>query len=129
MIETLLRKVFSANLLEREQQMTTYLGDGVCLPHARVKMKRPYMIAVGRCPDGVIYEGNNVYKQVRYIFLLLASKNARGYLYSLASLARVFQDASHMNRLAAASALPEFRRVLSWSLRERRASRVSAQSF
>ena len=31
-------------LVDREKQMTTYLGNGVCLPHARVKMKRPYLI-------------------------------------------------------------------------------------
>ena len=108
----LTKKGLHRELLEREQQMTTYLGNGVCLPHARVKMKRPYMIAVGRCPNGLIYDGQSAYKEVRYIFLLLASENARGYLYSLASLARVFQDTGHMNRLVAASELPEFRRVL-----------------
>jgi mannitol/fructose-specific phosphotransferase system IIA component len=42
-----------SNLLDREKQMTTYLGNGVCLPHARVKMKRPYLIAVGRCTEGL----------------------------------------------------------------------------
>ena len=55
----LTKKGLLRELLEREQQMTTYLGGGVCLPHARVKMKRPYMIAVGRCPDGLIYERIN----------------------------------------------------------------------
>ena len=43
-------------LLDRETQMTTYLGNGVCLPHARAKMKRPYMIAVGRCPKGLEFK-------------------------------------------------------------------------
>ena len=27
-------------LLDRETQMTTYLGNGVCLPHARVKIEQ-----------------------------------------------------------------------------------------
>ena len=45
------------DLLDREKQMTTYLGNGVCLPHARVPMKRRYMIAVGRCPNGLRYDG------------------------------------------------------------------------
>ncbi len=100
------------DLLEREKQMTTYLGNGVCLPHARVPMKRNYMIAVGRCPDGLRYDGQKEYRDIRYVFLLLASENARSYLYSLASLARVFQDKSHMARLEAARSLPEFRREL-----------------
>ncbi|MGB0413756.1 MAG: PTS sugar transporter subunit IIA [Coraliomargarita sp.] len=100
------------DLLEREKQMTTYLGNGVCLPHARVPMKRNYMIAVGRCPEGLRYDGQKEYRDIRYVFLLLASENARSYLYSLASLARVFQDKSHMARLEEARSLPEFRKEL-----------------
>ena len=56
--------------------------------------------------------GQTEYQGVRYVFLLLASENARSYLYSLASLARVFQDDSRMERLAAAESLPDFRREL-----------------
>lgn len=108
----LTKKGLLKDLLERERQMTTYLGNGVCLPHTRVKMKRPYMIAVGRCPGGLAYDGHSEYQEIRYIFLLLASENARSYLYSLASLARVFQDAGHMQRLAAAENLADFRREL-----------------
>ncbi len=108
----LTKKGLLKDLLDREKQMTTYLGSGVCLPHARVSMKRNYMIAVGRCPNGLRYDGQTEYQGIRYVFLLLASEKARSYLYSLASLARVFQDDSHMERLAAAESLPDFRREL-----------------
>jgi DNA integrity scanning protein DisA with diadenylate cyclase activity/mannitol/fructose-specific phosphotransferase system IIA component (Ntr-type) len=106
----LTKKGLLNDLLDREKQMTTYLGSGVCLPHARVPMKQSYMIAVGRCPNGLRYEGQKEYSDIRYVFLLLAAENARNYLYSLASLARVFQDKAHMERLAAAESLPDFRR-------------------
>ena len=106
----LMKKKLLNDLLDREKQMTTYLGNGVCLPHARVKMKRTYMIALGRCPNGLQYEGQKEYEDIRYVFLLLAAENARSYLYSLASLARVFQDKSHMEGLAAAQSLKEFRK-------------------
>lgn len=106
------KKRLLAELINREEQMTTYLGNGVCLPHARVKMKRPYMIAVGRCPNGLAYNGQSEYQEIRYIFLLLASESARSYLYSLASLARVFQDASQMARLDGAERLADFRKEL-----------------
>jgi len=98
------------DLLDRERQMTTYLGNGVCLPHARVPMKRNYMIAVGRCPNGLCYDGQTEYQDIRHVFLLLAAQNARNYLYILASLARVFQDSRHMERLFVAKSLPDFRR-------------------
>ncbi|MDP4776400.1 MAG: PTS sugar transporter subunit IIA [Opitutales bacterium] len=108
----LTKKGLLADLLAREKQMTTYLGNGVCLPHARVSMKRPYMIAVGRCPQGLVYDGQKEYREIRYVFLLLASENARSYLYGLASLARVFQDQAQMAKLDAAKSLPAFRQEL-----------------
>ncbi len=97
------------DLLSREKQMTTYLGNGVCLPHTRVPMRRNYMIAVGRCSNGLIYDGQKEYQGIRYVFLLLAAENARNYLYSLAQLARVFQDQAHMERLAQAKVLSDFK--------------------
>ena len=100
------------DLLEREKQMTTYLGNGVCLPHARVKMKKPYLIAVGRCPEGLKYKGQRDYREIRYLFLFLAAENARSYLYGLAALARVFQDENQMDRLLKAQTLPYFRKEL-----------------
>lgn len=108
--KNLTQKGLLSDLLEREKQMTTYLGNGVCLPHARVDMKRPYMVAIGRCPNGLSYDGQSEYGEIRYVFLLLAAKNARSYLYSLAALARVFQEKSNMERLAAAQTLPDFRK-------------------
>lgn len=98
------------DLLEREKQMTTYLGNEVCLPHARVTMKRPFIICVGRCPLGLDYDGQKEYRDIRYVFLLLASERSRSYLYSLASLAKVFQDKTQMERLKAATELGDFRK-------------------
>jgi len=108
----LTKKALLDDLMEREKQMTTYLGNGVCLPHARVAMKRNYLIAVGRCRQGLIYDGQKEYQEIRYLFLLLAAKNARSYLYSLAALARVFQDKTHMERLDGAHSLRNFRKEL-----------------
>mgnify|MGYP000296846109 FL=1 len=61
----LTKKGLLNNLLDREKQMTTYLGSGVCLPHARVPMKRNYMIAVGRGPNGLRYDGQTEYQDIR----------------------------------------------------------------
>jgi DNA integrity scanning protein DisA with diadenylate cyclase activity/mannitol/fructose-specific phosphotransferase system IIA component (Ntr-type) len=110
--KNLTKKGLLQELLDREKQMTTYLGNGVCLPHARVSMRRPYMVAVGRCPNGLEYDGHREYKEIRYVFLLLAAENARSYLYGLASLARVFQDTAQMSKLEASKDLPAFRQEL-----------------
>jgi len=51
------REVLLKSLLARESTMTTYLGNGVALPHVRVKMGRRYVIAIGRSRQGIRYEG------------------------------------------------------------------------
>ena len=85
-------KKITSQLLAREKTMTTYLGNGVAMPHIRVKMKRPYIFAMGRVRDGVQFEGIQEYGEVRLIFLLLASEGEKNYLNALASLARLFRD-------------------------------------
>lgn len=97
-------------LLEREKTMTTYLGNGVALPHLRVKMNRPYVFAVGRCPKGIEYDGQEQYRELRLIFLLLARESEKSYLNVLASLARIFQEPQVVNRLVYAESLEDFRR-------------------
>jgi len=95
--------------LEREKSMTTYLGNGVSLPHLRVPMKQPYVFAVGRCPEGLEYAGMEEYKNLRLIFLLLASDKEKGYLSVLASLARISQNLDQMQYLAEPCNIADFR--------------------
>ena len=80
------------DLIDREQNMSTYLGDGIVFPNIRVEMKRRYLLAVGRIPEGINHENMEEYKEVRLVFLLIASQNERNYLNVLAALARVFQE-------------------------------------
>ena len=103
------RKNVLEELVNREQSLTSYLGEGVALPHARVPMKRPYALAVGRCPTGLSFQGKDSYEDVRFIFLLLANEKAKNYLSFLAALARSFQDSSVMDQLWMARGKNEFR--------------------
>ncbi len=96
-------------ILERESSMTTYLGNGVALPHVRIKMKRPYLFAVGRCPDGIQYDGMSEYKKVRIFILLLASEYEDDYLEVLASVARRFQEKTVVEHIIASPDLNVFR--------------------
>ena len=89
------RKKVLNELVGREKSLSSYLGEGVALPHARVPMKRPYALAIGRCPTGLSFEGKDSYEDIRFIFLLLANEKAKNYLSFLAALARSFQDNPH----------------------------------
>lgn len=98
-------------LLDREKNMTTYLGKGVALPHVRVSMSRPYIFAIGRCPRGLKFEGmEDDYRDLRLIVLLLASEKEKTYLSVLSSFAHIFQKADFVTDLVDAPSLIEFRK-------------------
>ncbi len=85
--ETLLR-----GLLQRENTMTTYLGLGVALPHVRVKMRRRYVLAIGRSQAGIRYDGLKDNERLHLVIMLIADEGARDYLQVLASLARLVKE-------------------------------------
>lgn len=100
-----------SRLMEREATMTTYLGNGIALPHLRMKMKRRYLIAVGRSANGISSSSSSSREngRIHQVYLLLANEGARAYLNVLASLARVFQDPQYLSRLNNAGDLNAFR--------------------
>ncbi len=79
-------------LLAREDTMTTYLGEGVALPHVRLKMGRRYLLAIGRSRAGVRHDGPKGDDKVHLILMLLADERARDYLQLLSSLARLVKE-------------------------------------
>jgi DNA integrity scanning protein DisA with diadenylate cyclase activity/mannitol/fructose-specific phosphotransferase system IIA component (Ntr-type) len=91
------------SLLQREGTMSTYLGSGVSLPHSRVKMKRRYILVIGRSAAGFAQGGDTRDEKTRLVFLLLANENARDYLHMLASLARLLRDTDLVRQLVAAT--------------------------
>lgn len=103
--DTLLR-----SLLQRENTMTTYLGHGVALPHVRTKMNRRYVLAVGRSPAGIRYDGLMEDEDIRLIILLLADERARDYLQVLATVARLVKDREFIEKLVAAPSSGELYR-------------------
>jgi diadenylate cyclase len=95
--ETLLK-----GLLARESTMTTYLGLGVALPHVRVKMRRRYVLAIGRSRAGIRHDGALADERVRLIVMLIAGENARDYLQVLASIARQVKEPALVENLVSA---------------------------
>lgn len=99
------RKKLLPGLLQREHTMTTYLGNGVALPHLRVKMGRKYLFAIGRTKEGITYEGLKSQEKVHLIVLLLAGEGARDYLNVLAAVARLVKDQAFVDMLLKAESL------------------------
>jgi diadenylate cyclase len=101
-------------LMQRESTMTTYLGEGVALPHVRVKMGRRYVLAIGRSRGGVRHDGTKDDEAVRLILMLLADEKARDYLQVLAALARLVKEPEFVRTLVEAPTLDDlFERLYS----------------
>src|SRR5471032_184826 len=93
------RESLLKGLLARESTMTTYLGLGVALPHVRVKMRRRYILAIGRSRVGIRHDGAMDDERVHLIFMLIAGEKARDYLQVLASIARQVKERELINGL------------------------------
>ena len=96
-------------LLQRESTMTTYLGNGVALPHVRVKLGggRRYILAVGRSAAGIKHDGAKAGEGIHLIFMLLADERARDYLQVLAAIARLIDNPALVAALLAAPNLDD----------------------
>ena len=93
------REALLKGLLARESTMTTYLGLGVALPHVRVKMRRRYVLAIGRSRAGIRHDGAIADERVHLIVMLIAGDNARDYLQVLASIARQVREPEFVDSL------------------------------
>ena len=93
------------SLLQRESTMTTYLGNGVALPHVRVKMPRRYVLVIGRSRDGIEHDATLSGDRAHLIILLLADERARDYLQVLATVARLVKEPELVASLVGAPTL------------------------
>jgi DNA integrity scanning protein DisA with diadenylate cyclase activity/mannitol/fructose-specific phosphotransferase system IIA component (Ntr-type) len=95
------------SLLQRESTMTTYLGNGVAMPHVRVKMPRRYVLVIGRSREGIVHDGTLDGERAHLVILLLADEGARDYLQVLATVARLVKEPELVASLVSAPTLTD----------------------
>ncbi len=103
------------NILERERNMTTYLGNGICMPHTRIPgLKQKYIFAVGRCPNGLTFNSStaDIYGKTRTLFLLISDEKVDSYLNVLNTISRSFTENKIAERLGMSQSLKEFSSIL-----------------
>lgn len=78
---------------EREAMGTTALaGHDIAIPHARTDQVSDILLAVGRCKEGIFFEGKEP-QMVKLIFLLgTPKKMVMEYLQLLGSLAKLLKE-------------------------------------
>ena len=94
-------KIFKA-VVEREDLRTTAIGEGVALPHARLKFIKEIMIKYAILKNGIDFSASDD-KPVNHVFLVLAPyTNTPGYLAAIARLVRIVTKPENRDALAKA---------------------------
>ncbi len=99
-------------LLERERLGSTGIGDGIAIPHGKVKDLDQLALSFGRSIAGVDFESMDG-KPAHFFFLLVAPENCAGiHLRALAKIARLLKNSSIRKRLGAVQGHDEIYAIL-----------------
>ncbi|MFH1374649.1 MAG: PTS sugar transporter subunit IIA [bacterium] len=88
-----------ADIMEREELVTTGAGYGVAFPHAKTKATKGIVIAFGRSVDGVDFDAMD-HKPVHLFFLIAAPEDAIGaHLNVMARLSYLMKSKENRQKL------------------------------
>ena len=108
-------------LLERERTMSTGMGGGVAVPHAKTDKVRSLIVALGRVADGVDFKAIDG-KPVQVVFLLLGPPDStRQHVDLLARIAYLVKAPGVLDTLRSATTPAQILDALRKESRERRA--------
>ena len=94
-------------LLERERLGSTGIGDGVALPHGKIKGLDKLLVSFGRSMRGLNFDSIDG-KPAYLFFLLIAPENSAGvHLKSLARISRMLKNGNFRRLLMEAKSSKE----------------------
>lgn len=86
-------------ILERERTMSTGIGLGIAIPHARIASVTEFVIAFGKCPGGIDYDSLDG-KPVYFVFLIAGPEHAQQqYLQILAKITLKMKNEQFRQRI------------------------------
>jgi len=99
-------------VLEREQVLSTGIGHGIAIPHAKVATVKDLMLVCGSSPQGVEFDALDG-APVRLFFLLIGPESAAGqHVKALSRIARLVRQESVREALMRAESPEAFNQVL-----------------
>lgn len=100
-------KAFKQNILTREEQSTTGIGEGIAIPHAKSAAVKHPAIAFGRSLEGIDFESMDG-QPANLFFMIAASEGANdAHLEALSRLATFLMDEKFRERILAAGTKEE----------------------
>ena len=100
-------KGFEKDILAREAQSTTGIGEGIAIPHAKSAAVKEPAIAFGRSMDGIDFESFDG-QPAQLFFMIAASEGANdAHLEALSRLATFLMDDKFRSRILSATSKKE----------------------
>jgi PTS system nitrogen regulatory IIA component len=99
-------------LLERERLGSTGIGDGIAIPHGKLKNLEKQLIAFGLSRKGIDFDAMDG-QPARLFFLLIAPEDAVGiHLKTLARISKLLKASQVRERLQAAVDRQQIHRII-----------------
>lgn len=99
-------------LLDREKLGSTGIGDGIAIPHGKLKGLDSLVISFGRSREGIDFDSIDG-RPVHIFFLLMAPESSTGqHLKALAKISRMLKDQEFRNGLLSAKDQEELYRKI-----------------
>jgi PTS system nitrogen regulatory IIA component len=100
-------------LLDREKLGSTGIGDGIAIPHGKIRDLGEVVASFGRSREGVDFESIEQ-KPTHLFFLLVAPENSAGiHLKALARVSRLLKDPNFRKRLMQADSAERLFHIIS----------------
>jgi PTS system nitrogen regulatory IIA component len=100
-------------LLEREKLESTGIGEGIAIPHGRVKKLNEFVLSFGRSTKGIDFDSID-HKPTHLFFFVMAPENsAVNNLKLLSRIVTLLKDPSFKRRLMEARSSKELFQIIS----------------
>lgn len=99
-------------LLERERLGSTGMGDGIAIPHGKLKEIQGILCSFGRSREGIDFQAIDEKPSHLFFMLLAPEESASEHLQALARLSRILKDAQFRKRLMKATSKEEIYRLI-----------------
>jgi PTS system nitrogen regulatory IIA component len=99
-------------LLERERLGSTGIGDGIAIPHGKLKEIQSIICSFGRTRAGVDFQSIDEKPTYLFFLLLAPEDSASEHLQALARLSRLLKDDRMRKRLLEADSKEDIYRII-----------------
>ena len=107
------RESILASLKQREETMSTGIGLGIAVPHARLKSVERPALAVGVSRQGVAYDSLDDKPVHVVVMIVVPAESQKQYLRILARVTLLLKNAKLRSRLMEAKDAEEIHQILS----------------